>query len=211
METYGKIDNLLDEIANDAEKEIKKIIEEAEKFAEDEIKKSEREVKVRERRILKEAQKKADEIRKRVLSNVNMEINRLKLKKRDEIIDEVIKRVENKIKDLINNKESEYKEYILKELKNIFNIIKEKDLIIIFNIKDKDIFDNNFLKNIINIAKTYNKNLSLKDIEFSESISKGFIIKVKNSNLIYNNEIMDKFNRLRNKYRLEIYEELFGE
>ncbi len=208
METYGEISNLLKEIESDSAHQVKEILSEAESFAEEKIKKAEREATIRERRIIKEAEKKAQDIKKRILSNVNMEISRFNLRKKEEIISAVIEKVQKGIDDFV--KSDKYNDFLLKLLEEILKNSPAEKVLIVFDEADRDKVNDDFINKVISIAGKYKVNINKGDITFEQGIGRGVIVKLKGKHLIYNNTLKDRFERLKDEYRLEIYEELFG-
>ncbi len=207
MEIYGDIQNILKTLNDEAQEEIRDIIDNAKKYAESKLKQAEREAAIHKRRILKDTEKKIESIKRKISSTLTLEINRMNLKKQGEIVDRVLANLKKKIETF--RKDEGYKNFIEALINDALSHLDEKEIELIFDEKDKNILDNNFAKTLIASLQKKGYKVSINDIKYNNNLNGGVIIKSKNKPLIYNNTLESRFNRMKNELILKIYEELF--
>jgi len=207
MQVYGDIQNILKNLNAEIEQQINSIINEAKEYAENKLKQAEREAIIRKRRTLKEAEKKKEEIKRKIFSNLVLEINRINLRKQQQIINQTLEKLQQKIEKFRNT--PEYKDFIKKLVNEAVSQLDDKEINIVFDEKDKNVLDKNFIKTLITSLTKDGYKLSEKNIEFKPELGGGVIIKSINKPLIYNNTLKSRFNRMRELLILRIYDTLF--
>lgn len=207
MQVYGDIQNILKNLNAEIEQQINSIINEAKEYAENKLKQAEREAIIRKRRTLKEAEKKKEEIKRKIFSNLVLEINRINLRKQQQIINQILEKLQQKIEKFRNT--PEYKDFIKKLVNEAVSQLDDKEINIVFDEKDKNVLDKNFIKTLITSLTKDGYKLSEKNIEFKPELGGGVIIKSVNKPLIYNNTLKSRFNRMKEMLILKIHDILF--
>jgi vacuolar-type H+-ATPase subunit E/Vma4 len=192
------IENLLKEIEIEGEEELNRLKEEFEK----ELNKIKKDYDERVSNLKKEWSEKIQKetslyIEKKEL-DLKTKIDLLYLDWKNKVLDSFKKYYLEKLKKLESN---EKKNFLKKEiLKNL----ESPDLEIHFDKKEKEIFDENFKREIEDYTKEKFKKSNLKFVEDEEIFikGKGFITKI---------SIYDIFDEIMNKYLLDISKLIFEE
>ncbi|MBU1077458.1 MAG: hypothetical protein KKH98_09210 [Spirochaetes bacterium] len=209
MEKYGDINKLISVINEETRDENSKSFALAEEYRKGKIKQAERESVIRKRRIIGEAEKKGNEIERRVFSNLRLEINRLRLNKRQELVIQVFEKIKTDLQNI--RKEKTYIAMIHSFLNEAVEILQEKEIELLFDQNDKKIIDDKVINDLIKECDKKKIKLDRVNIKFEPDVGGGLIVKVKDKNLIYNNSLNARLDRLKNSISYDIYSELFKE
>lgn len=207
MEKYGDINNLLSEIKSQTKDENNQIISQADDYYAGKLKQSERECVIRKRRITEDALKKGEAIKQRILSNLRLEVNRIKLIRQKEIMEKVFEIINIELEDI--RKSKRYINLIRSFLKEAIGILDEKKIKLIFDKCDEKIINDKVIKELIEDCKKYHTELNRDSIAFEKDIGCGLIVEVSDKKLIYNNTLEAKLNRMKKDMEYDIYKELF--
>lgn len=209
MEKYGSINNLLNALDNDNQVIIDKIIKEAEEYKTNKIQQAERDKTIKKRRLLDETNKKAEQIKKGFLSNLNVELKRIKLHKQEENISKVFNTIQKKIEQI--NQDKRYLKLLKKLISEVIEVLHEKEIELVFSKNDETLITNAFMEEIKQLFNDHHIPFDSEQIRFDKNIKNGVIGLVKHKHLIYNNTLNNKLHRLHNVMAYSIYHELFKE
>ncbi|MDD5066125.1 MAG: V-type ATP synthase subunit E family protein [bacterium] len=209
MEKYGNINNLLEELSQDAQTEINKILREAEEYKANKEKQIERDKQIRKRRILDDASRKAEKIKKGFFSNLKLELKRIKLKKQEENITRVFDKINQSVEKVSQDKR--YPDLLKKLIQEIIEVLHDKEIELCFSRTDEPLFTDAFIKEVEELFQHHHVRFSRESIKFDSKIKNGVMGLIKNKNLIYNNTLKAKMSRLKNEMAYAIYKELFQE
>ena len=109
------IENLLEEIRNDAEQEVKEIISDAKREAEKLIKNAEQDAEKKASKLREEAERNAEIAESRIVASAKRNARIEIMKARDEIINRVIDEMKEKLKKIKGKK---YRDYVEKAIEN---------------------------------------------------------------------------------------------
>lgn len=207
MEKYGDINNLLSEIKSQTKDENNQIIRQADDYCAGKLKQSERECVIRKRRIIEDAEKKGEAIKQRILSNLRLEVNRIKLIRQEEIMEKVFEIINIELEDI--RKSKRYINLIRSFLKEAIGILDEKKIKLIFDKCDEKIINDKVIKELIEDCKKYHTELNRDSVVFKNDTGCGLIVEVNDKKLIYNNTLEAKLNRMKKDMEYDIYKELF--
>ncbi len=207
MEKYGDINNLLSEINDQSSDENTKIINEASEYGKSKIKQAKRDSIIRKRRIIKDTEKKASLITQKELSNLRLEINRMKLNKQQEVIDQIKSIINDKAGKL--KKDKDYPALIKKLFVEAIDILQEKNIEVVFDINDKKAAEEKIINMLFDAAKDRKVNFTKSSVIYQEGVNSGIIVRVIDKKIIYNNTIDAKLKRFEREINYDIYKDLF--
>jgi len=208
-EGTGSVELLCRKIEEDARREVESIISRAEKSAAElRARYSSDAGKVRDE-ILERARAKADAVRRRTLSGVNLETKRMSLQAREEIIGEVLSMVMDKLEGL--RKEDRYRDILKGLLLEAFEALGERETVAIFDEADRDLVDEGFISEVrSHLNELYGDDVSLEvSREFHRS-GGGLILRSKDGRVSFDNTFDARLRRMRDSLRLAIVKEVFG-
>ena len=109
------LENIIQEIYQKGEEQVKKLIEEAEKESEQIIAEAKTEAEEILKKAREEAEKEADRLRRQEVSSVNLEMKRLLLNKQKELLETVFELTKQKIKETSAEEKKKLVEALLKK------------------------------------------------------------------------------------------------
>lgn len=182
----SNLDNIINEILQDAENEAKKIVEDAKSEVTVLVGKRESEAQKQADKIIEKARIEATQVKDRIISNSSLTARDKVLVAKQEMIDKVFDMAKAKLKDLDHDRYLKFVENTLKTLA----VSEESELIL--TAKEKELAGN-----------------SLFGIKVSdEVVESGFALK--NGKIIFNNEFSSIVDILKEDLEQEVAEKLFS-
>jgi len=193
------VELIIGDIEAKAREEIEKIMEDAEKKIAEIKRKKEEEAKKEKNRILDRGKNLAERERQRILADARIKAKKEFSEEKERIIKEVISKATDELREIVNSKE--YEKRLFDLLKYSINAIKDKNIEILVNGRDKAILEKNKSK----------LNEILGDIEYV--IGKpidciGGVI-VRSGDVEVNNTLEARLERSMEKIRVDIAKMLF--
>ena len=203
------VDKICSRIHEDGEKEIESILEKARQTADDIVAKANRAGEEAAEKILKEAHEKGEIARKRLLSSVNLEVKRAKLRAREEIVSAVNERVEKALAGY--RKSSDYASVLTGLALEAVSSLEGDSFIVQANSEDIDLVEGTVFPAIIEAAQGERRGISkLEAKPFERPVSGGVQVGVPGGKVIYDNTFEARLYRLREEIRNIIFEEVFS-
>ncbi|MFO7889232.1 MAG: V-type ATP synthase subunit E family protein [bacterium] len=209
MSSQGKnYDLLISEIKKQSRKEIKEIKEQAEKERQETISKARKEGEKIRSEMMSEAEQKCDDLKKKILSGVHLEIKKKNLDNQEKLIfwfnAEVRKRLDR------FRSSDQYKQILKEWIIEGISAIDKKDLIITVGEVEKKFTDKKYLQQAIDFIKDkQGKNLTCRvsDEILNEG---GVIITDLDEKISFDNSFSARMQRKQDEIRLLIVEKFIG-
>jgi len=199
------VDKICASIREDGEREIESIIGKAKQTADDIVARASRAGEEAAGKILKEAREKGETARKRLLSSVNLEVKRAKLRAREEIVRIVRERVEEAVARC--RESGEYAAVMTGLLLEAISALDGDSFIVRANPEDIDLLE----KTVFPAVRTAEPRISkLEAKPFERPSAGGVHVGVPGGNVIYDNTLEARLYRLREEIRNIIFEEVFS-
>jgi len=204
------IDLLCNEIKQDAGKQIQGILDEAKKRQDAKLEIARRAAgKIREE-LLAKAKAKAEAVKERMLSAVNLETRRIKSLAREEIINEVLQEIKLK-QDSFRTK----KEYVI-WLENLIIegalSLRKKELVAAVNKRDFSLLDGAFVSRVEKkLSEHHLKDIRIDLAPDDNLQDTGAVIKSRDGRVIFDNTFSARLQRMRTDLRVIIFKEIFEE
>jgi len=203
------VDKICSRIREDGEKEIESVLEKARQTADDIVAKADRAGEEAAGKILKEAGEKGEIARKRLLSSVNLEVKRAKLRAREEIVSAVHERVEKAIAGY--RKKGDYVSVLTGLVLEAVSVLEGDSFIVQANAEDIDLVEGTVFPAVIKAVGDGGRGISkLEAKPFERPTSGGVQVGVPGGNVIYDNTFEARLYRLREEIRNIIFEEVFS-
>ena len=202
------VDKICSRIREDGEKEIESILEKARQTANDIVAKANRAGEEAAEKILKEAREKGEVAHKRLLSSVNLEVKRAKLKAREEIVSAIHERADKALAGY--RKKGDYTSVLTGLVMEAVTALEGDSFIVRANAEDIDLVEGTVFPAVLKAAGSGGRPISkLEAKPFERSASGGVQVGVPGGNVIYDNTFEARLYRLREEIRNIIFEEVF--
>ena len=203
------VDKICSRIREDGEKEIESVLEKARQTADDIVAKANRAGEEAAGKILKEAREKGEIARRRLLSSVNREVKRAKLRAREEIVSAVHERVEKVLAGY--RMEGDYASVLTGLVLEAVSALEGDSFIVQANAKDIDLVEGAVFPAALEAVEDGGRAISkLEAKPFERPVSGGVQVGVPGGNVIYDNTFEARLYRLREEIRNIIFEEVFS-
>lgn len=203
------VDKICSSIREDGEKEIESILEKANQTADDIVARANRAGEEAAEKILKEAREKGEIARKRLLSSVNLEVKRAKLRAREEIVQAVHDRVGKALAGHL--KSGDYASVLTGLVLEAVSALEGGSFIVRANAGDIDLVEGTVFPAVRKAAGEGGRSISkLEAKPFERPSSGGVQVGVPGGNVIYDNTFEARLYRLREEIRNIIFEEVFS-
>jgi vacuolar-type H+-ATPase subunit E/Vma4 len=203
------VDRICSRIRDDGEKEIESILEKARQTGDDIVAKVNRAGEEAAGKILKEAREKGEIARKRLLSSVNLEVKRAKLKAREEIVSAVHERVGKAL--AAYRKSGDYASVMTGLVLEAVSALEGDSFIVWANAEDIDLVEGTVFPAVLEAVQGKGRRVSkLEAKPFERPTSGGVQVGVPDGNVIYDNTFEARLYRLREEIRNIIFEEVFS-
>lgn len=156
-----------------------------------------------------EAKDKTVDIRKRSLSTVGLETRRIIAKAREEIIAEVLEEVKSRGENF--RQQLEYPRWLKSIIiEGILNIAQNQVKVVASGL-DSKIIEKDFIKDIKDeLEKNHNLDVDIETVFDKNIRDTGVYIKSKDKRIIFRNTFLARMERQKNRLRLLIFKEIFG-
>ena len=203
------VDKICSRIREDGEREIESILEKARQTAEDIVGRANRTGEEAADKILKDAREKGEIASKRLLSSVNLEVKRSKLRAREEIVSAVHERVEQALAEY--RKSGDYASALTGLVLEAVSALEGDTFIVRANAEDIDLIERSVIPGVVKAAGKEGRSISKIEAKpFEKAVSGGVQIGVPGGNVIYDNTFEARLYRLREEIRNIIFEEVFS-
>lgn len=203
------VDKICSSIREDGEKEIESILEKAKQTAEDIVERANRAGGEAAEKILKEARDKGEIARKRLLSSVNLEVKRSKLRAREEIVSAVHERVGKALADY--RKSGDYASVLTGLVLEAVSVLEGDSFVVWANAEDMDLVKESVFPAVLTAVKEgRSSKYTLEAKPFERPVSGGVQVGVPGGHVIYDNTFEARLYRLREEIRNIIFEEVFS-
>jgi len=203
------VERICSRIQEDGEKEIESILEKARQTGDDIVAKANRAGEEAAGKILKEAREKGEVARKRLLSSVNLEVKRAKLKAREEIVSAVHERVGKAL--AAYRKSGDYASVLTGLVLEAVSALEGDSFIVRANAEDIDLIEGAVFPAVSKAVGREGRGISKLEVKaFERSVSGGVQVGVPGGNVIYDNTFEARLYRLREEIRNIIFEEVFS-
>ena len=201
------VDKICGRIHEDGEKEIESILEKAKQTADDIIARANRAGEEAAEKILKEAREKGETARKRLLSSVNLEVKRAKLRAREEIVQTVNERV-GKALDRYR-KSGDYASVLTGLVLEAVSALEGDSFVVQANPEDIDLVERSVFP-AVREAAGERAIAKLEAKPFERPSTGGVQVGMPGGKVIYDNTFEARLYRLREEIRNIIFEEVFS-
>jgi vacuolar-type H+-ATPase subunit E/Vma4 len=203
------IDRICSRIREDGEKEIESILEKAKQTADDIESRAKRTGEEAAGRILKEATDRGGVARKRLLSSVNLEVKRAKLRAREEVVSAIQEKVERSIADIRHS--GDYAGVLAGLTSEAIRALGGGSFIVSTIREDLELLEKKVFPAVREQLKREGRAVSKLEAKPLEKISAGGVqVGVPGGNVIYDNTFEARIYRLREDIRNIIFEEVFS-
>ena len=200
---------ICDRIVEDGENEIKSILDKTDQTAADIIGKAEGEHRAVADGIMKEARRKGDLIKRRILSSVNLEVKRAKLKAREAIVAEVNGRVEKALGNLRGK--PQYSGVLASMIAESVRALEGGSFIIYADRRDIDLIESETITAAAKVLEGEGRGVERFEVEaLKENVLGGLRVGVPGGNVIFDNTFEARIYRMRDEIRGIIFDEIFS-
>ena len=208
-EIKGK-EQLIEGIQNDAQQEAEKVVSEAEHYADERHKATAKRIEG----IIKEAEEKAADqaaqAERKIISGVESDIRRIKLRRRDRLISDALNKVRSEFEALIG--QPKYRD-VLKNwmVEGLIGIGAEKASVNASE-KERGLLDTKLLKEAADEAGKYlGISVTLTLSEEPPLHTQGVVVTADDGKTAYNNQVQTRLLRYQSEIRKIVYEEISEE
>jgi len=201
------VDKICSKIHEDGDKEIESILEKAKQTVDDIIARANRAGEEAAGKILKEAKEKGEMARKRLLSSVNLEVKRAKLKAREEIVQTVNERVGKALARY--RKSGDYASVLTGLVLEAVSALEGDSFVVRANREDIDLLESAVFPAVRGAAGG-RAIAKLEAKPFERPTSGGVQVGTPDGKVIYDNTFDARLYRLREEIRNIIFEEVFS-
>jgi vacuolar-type H+-ATPase subunit E/Vma4 len=194
-------------ISQDADEEIRLILEAARKESEKTLSAARKLVEDNNRANLKESEKEIQKSREKILSSLNLEKKRLVLGEKDKFIQSVLSQVIKRSQDF--RQENGYPEFLENAVIEGVEVIEEKNIEVYYSALDERIFNEDFKNKTVKACSQILKmDCSLKFIkaDFSDL---GVIVNSVDGRIMYDNRFLARLERVKEEVYMELLKESF--
>lgn len=203
------VDKICEQIKGDGAKEIDSILEKAKSTAAAIIAKAEGEARSVGERILKDATEKGTIAKKRVLSSVNLEVRRIRLKAREEVVNAVMDAVRADVER--GRKREDYPQILAALVAEALRVLEGEEFIVYADGRDLALLDSAVFPRVRELMKKNGR--SVKRIEtkaLPAPTAGGVQVGVPGGNVIFDNTFEARMYRYRDEIRAIIFEGVFS-
>jgi vacuolar-type H+-ATPase subunit E/Vma4 len=203
MSNQGKnYDLLLSEITKQSRKEIKEIKDQAEKERQDTISKARRQGEKITSEIRQKTEQQGDELKKKILSNVHLEIKKRNLENQEKLISRLSTELRKKLDEF---RHADHYKQILKEwIREGASVIDKKDLILTVGKIERNFINKNFLQDVVDKIKDQKGNVQTCKLNDTVLDEGGVIVSDAEGKIRFNNSFSARIQRKQDEIRLLI-------
>jgi V/A-type H+-transporting ATPase subunit E len=202
------VDKICERIREDGEREMQSILDKARQTAADITAKAEAEGKRITEKVLKEAEEKGTVVQRRLLSSVNLEVRRAKLKAREEVVTRVGEQVEKELGRL--REEKEYADVLVRLTVEAIEALDGDRFLVHADRRDLASLEETVFPAVRKILENAGRTVRVFESKaLARSILGGVQVGVPGGNVIFDNTFEARLYRLRDRIRNVIFEEAF--
>ncbi len=203
------VDKICSQIIEDGEKEIESILGKAEETASGIIEKAEEEARRFSAKLLKEAGERGELERRRLLSSVNLEVRRTKLRAREEIVSSVQKKVSEIVKE--QRQGDDYAGILAGLITEAIGALDGDHFIVHVDRMDLDLLKGRVFGAVRDAVKRSGRRIAhLEARVLDKPALGGARVGVPGGKVIFDNTFEARMYRLRDEIRNIIFEEVFS-
>lgn len=203
------VDKICSQIIEDGEKEIESILGKAEETASGIIEKAEEEARRFSAKLLKEAGERGELERRRLLSSVNLEVRRTKLRAREEIVSSVQKKVSEIVKE--QRQGDDYAGILAGLITEAIGALDGDHFIVHVDRMDLDLLKGRVFGAVRDAVKRSGRRIAhLEARVLDKPTLGGARVGVPGGKVIFDNTFEARMYRLRDEIRNIIFEEVFS-
>ena len=201
------VEEIVQKIREDANKEAEEIINKAKMEAEKILEEAKKEAEKRRNEILKKGEKEAEMIKNRIIAEAKLEVRKKILMKKEELIEKAVKKLKE---ELIKVPEREnYRDLLVKLIVDGVVAVGSEEVVVDLNKRDYETLDINFLWEIEKeIERVTNRSVVVRKGGIVDIVG-GAIVRDREGSKICNNSLEAIFERNLGNIRAKIAEVLF--
>ena len=204
------VDKICAQIEEDGEREIESILEKARGTAADIVAKAEARRDEIAGKILKEARERGASESRRLLSSVNIEVRRARLKAREEVVSEIMKGVEGELGKI--RESGDYEDILASLLAEGIRGRDGKSFVVHADRRDIPLIEEKVFPRVKRIMKDESRPVGSMQARPLEKRSAGGVrVGVPGGRVIYDNTFEARMFRYRDAIRTRIFDEVFAE
>ena len=200
---------LISGIEADARADEKKIIKEAEDRAAEKRKYSEKKIESLLNDARKKAEEQAETLKKKVISEVELEIRRRSMHVRDAAMRDILDRVEKKLKSMTGDKE--YRSFLINWITEAATGLDTESAEINASQKERTLIDNRLLSEVKDrVHKQTGRQIALTLSDAQPLNAQGVVLTAADGRTAFNNQVKTRILRNQREIRQRIYDAVFG-
>ena len=202
------VEKICEQIREDGDKEIASILEKARSTAADILGKAESKRNEATEKIMRDAKERGETESRRLLSSVNIEVRRTKLKAREEVVGVIKKKVEEKLVGM--RPSTEYPEILSRLVVEAVRGLEGKSFVIYVDKRDLKLLEDKIFPGVREIMAGESAPVSsLQARPLEKSSAGGARVGHPGGNVIYDNTFEARMFRYRDDIRMAIFDEVF--
>jgi len=194
-------------INQDADEEVRAILEKAGKDAEKVLAQARKSAEEKRRAILKDLEQEIQKSREKILSSLNLEKKRLLLGEKDKFVQSVLSEVRKKAQDL--RKDSGYPEFLENAIIEGIEVIEENKAEIYYSYLDEHLFNEGFINKIEKACSRVLKTDCRVKFNKADFNDLGVIVNSTDGRMMYDNRILARLERAKEEIYMELLKESF--
>ena len=201
------VEEIVQKIREDANKEAEEIINKAKMEAEKILEEAKKEAEKRRNEILKKGEKEAEMIKNRIIAEAKLEVRKKMLRKKEKLIERAIKKLEEELVEL--PEKENYRDLLVKLIVDGAVAVDSGEVVVDLNRRDYETLDINSLWEIEKeIERVANRSVVVRKGSIVDIVG-GAIVKDRDGLKICNNSLEAIFERNLENIRAKIAEVLF--
>ena len=204
MTVKDGVSAIASEVLGDVQKEAEAILLAAENDAKETLKEAKEQASQAYKAIISQANSKAETEKRKIASVTEVEMRNYLLQTKEDLVDAAFEKARVKLEDFV--KTNKYHTYLLNLIKEAYERIGQKKLVVQINVRDERWLTQDILKSLSN---ELNCDLTLSDK--TGSYIGGCVIQTADNKVIYDVTIDNRLQELKPVLRVEIAKILFGE
>lgn len=201
-------DILRHEIEAQSQNEAAEILKQAEGEVRSIIKQAEAEAANIRSHILEGAKKQAGQVRRRILSGVQLEIKKQQLRNREKLMDQVLDRVRRELEAF--RSDPAYRNVLIRWALEGMNAVESDSVILICGKKEADILNGAAMKAILGGMKKETGRTVHASIETSDTKEGGILVLSSDRRVRFDNRFPARLRRMEQEIRLEVAKTVFA-
>lgn len=210
MVNEESLNEICRQILEDGQREVDSILDKARRTADSILEKARQNGQKASEEILKEAEAKAQAIKKRTLSTVALEAKRERLRLREELFKEVMSRIKEKLGKL--RELEQYPEVLTRLAFEAIDALRKNEITIFADSRDIELVKKEVVPSVVGKAKE--KGVEIDSVEVREldrPVLGGLMVGATGGNVIYDNTFESRIYRMENEIRGIVYREVSPE